>query len=132
MNSGFPKFLRDIRKFPMLTAEEENKLALDWTENKNFKSAHKPVNSHLRLVVKIAMGFRGYGLPLNELIAEGNVGMIQSLERLIQKRFQIINLCYVVDKSLNTRIYFAFMVYGKNRYNCCTKKTFLQSQIAKR
>ena len=78
---GLSKFLRDIRKFPMLTAEEENKLAVDWVKNKNSKSAHKLVNSHLRLVVKIAMGFRGYGLPLNELIAEGNVGMIQSLER---------------------------------------------------
>ena len=55
---GLSKFLRDIRKFPMLTAEEENRLAVDWTKNKNFKSAHKLVNSHLRLVVKIAMGFR--------------------------------------------------------------------------
>ena len=56
-------------------------MANDWVKNRNFEAAHKLVNSHLRLVVKIAMGFRGYGLPLNELIAEGNVGMIQSLER---------------------------------------------------
>ena len=70
----------------MLTAEEENRLAVDWSENKNVSSAHKLVNSHLRLVVKIAMGFRGYGLPLNELIAEGNVGMIQSLERFDPKK----------------------------------------------
>ena len=83
---GLSKFLRDIRKFPMLTAEEENRLAVDWSENKNVSSAHKLVNSHLRLVVKIAMGFRGYGLPLNELIAEGNVGMIQSLERFDPKK----------------------------------------------
>tara|TARA_B100001057_G_scaffold99527_1_gene96345 strand:+ start:41 stop:934 length:894 start_codon:yes stop_codon:yes gene_type:complete len=79
--NGLSKFLRDIRKFPMLTAKEENSLALDWVNNKNFKAAHKLVNAHLRLVVKISMGFRGYGLPLNELISEGNVGMIQSLER---------------------------------------------------
>lgn len=79
--NGVSKFLRDIRKFPLLTYKEENELANDWVENRNFKAAHKLVNSHLRLVVKIAMGFRGYGLPLNELIAEGNVGMIQSLER---------------------------------------------------
>ena len=83
---GLSKFLRDIRKFPMLTAKEEHSLALDWVNNKNFKSAHKLVNCHLRLVVKIAMGFRGYGLPLNELIAEGNVGMIQSLERFDPKK----------------------------------------------
>ena len=129
---GLSKFLRDIRKFPMLTAEEENKLALDWVKNKNFKSAHKLVNSHLRLVVKIAMGFRGYGLPLNELIAEGNVGMIQSLERFDpEKGAQIINICHVVDKSFNTRIYFAFMVYGKNRYNRCTEKTFFNLRSLK-
>ncbi len=79
--NGVSKFLRDIRKFPLLTQKEESELAHDWVENRNFKAAHKLVNSHLRLVVKIAMGFRGYGLPLNELIAEGNVGMIQSLER---------------------------------------------------
>lgn len=79
--NGVSKFLRDIRKFPLLTSKEENELANDWVKNRNFEAAHKLVNSHLRLVVKIAMGFRGYGLPLNELIAEGNVGMIQSLER---------------------------------------------------
>ena len=79
--NGLSKFLREIRKFPMLTLKEEVSLAEDWVKNRNSKSAHKLVNSHLRLVVKIAMGFRGYGLPLNELISEGNVGMIQSLER---------------------------------------------------
>lgn len=79
--NGLSKFLRDIRKFPILSHEEENSLARDWTETRNSESAHKLVNSHLRLVVKIAMGFRGYGIPLNELISEGNVGMIQSLER---------------------------------------------------
>ena len=79
--NGLSKFLREIRKFPVLTFDEENKLANDWVKHKNPKSAHKLVNSHLRLVVKIAMGFRGYGIPLNELVSEGNVGMIQSLER---------------------------------------------------
>lgn len=79
--NGLSKFLREIRKFPMLTLKEEVSLAEDWVKNRNSESAHKLVNSHLRLVVKIAMGFRGYGLPLNELISEGNVGMIQSLER---------------------------------------------------
>ncbi len=79
--NGLSKFLREIRKFPVLTFAEENKLANDWVKHKNPESAHKLVNSHLRLVVKIAMGFRGYGIPLNELVSEGNVGMIQSLER---------------------------------------------------
>ena len=79
--NGLSKFLREIRKFPMLSVDEENRLANDWVSNRNSESAHKLVNSHLRLVVKIAMGYRGYGIPLNELVSEGNVGMIQSLER---------------------------------------------------
>ena len=79
--NGLSLFLREIRKFPILSFEEENRLAKDLVSNRNSESAHKLVNSHLRLVVKIAMGFRGYGLSLNELISEGNVGMIQSLER---------------------------------------------------
>ena len=79
--NGLSKFLREIRKFPILTLDEEVKLANDWVDNRDSNAAHQLVNSHLRLVVKIAMGFRGYGIPLNELISEGNVGMIQSLER---------------------------------------------------
>ena len=79
--NGLSKFLREIRKFPILTFKDEVKLANDWVNNRDTEAAHKLVNSHLRLVVKIAMGYRGYGLALNELISEGNVGMIQSLER---------------------------------------------------
>ena len=79
--NGLSKFLQQIRKFPLLTFKEESALANDWVKNRNSDSAHTLVNSHLRLVVKIAMGYRGYGLPLAELISEGNVGMIQSLER---------------------------------------------------
>ena len=79
--NGLSKFLREIRKFPILTLEDEVKLANDWVKNRDSNAAHRLVNSHLRLVVKIAMGYRGYGIALNELISEGNVGMIQSLER---------------------------------------------------
>ena len=79
--NGLSKFLSEIRKFPILSSDEEMSLANKWVKYKDTNSAHKLVNSHLRLVVKIAMGFRGYGIPLNELISEGNVGMIQSLER---------------------------------------------------
>ncbi len=79
--NGLSKFLREIRKFPILSFNDEVKLANDWVKNRNTDAAHQLVNSHLRLVVKIAMGYRGYGIALNELISEGNVGMIQSLER---------------------------------------------------
>ncbi|MDA5193002.1 RNA polymerase sigma factor RpoH [Alphaproteobacteria bacterium LMG 31809] len=70
-----------MRKFPMLAAEEEFMLAKAWREHGNTESAHKLVTSHLRLVAKIAMGYRGYGLPVGELIAEGNLGMMQAVKR---------------------------------------------------
>jgi len=74
-------YLQQIRKFPMLTQNEEFMLAKAWREKGKVESAHKLVTSHLRLVAKIAMGYRGYGLPLSELISEGNVGMMQAVKR---------------------------------------------------
>ncbi len=74
-------YLRDIRKFPILDADEEFMLAKRWTEHGDLEAAHKLVTSHLRLVAKIAMGYRGYGLPLADLIAEGNIGMMQAVKR---------------------------------------------------
>ena len=78
---GLTAYLSQIKKFPMLDAEEEYMLAKNWKKTGNLKSAEKLVTSHLRLVAKIAMGYKGYGLPINEMISEGNVGMIQSLKR---------------------------------------------------
>ncbi|WP_174242050.1 RNA polymerase sigma factor RpoH [Teichococcus oryzae] len=75
------RYLQEIRKFPMLSPEEEFRLAKDWKDNGNQQAAHKLVTSHLRLVAKIAMGYRGYGLPVGELISEGNVGMMQAVRR---------------------------------------------------
>ena len=80
-SNDITKYFADIRKFPLLTKEEESQLAKKWIKENCLDAAHTLVNSHLRLVVKIAMKFRGYGLPLNELISEGNIGMIQSLKR---------------------------------------------------
>ena len=74
-------YLTQIKKFPMLDAEEEYMLAKNWRENGNLQSAHKLVTSHLRLVAKIAMGYRGYGLPVNELISEGNIGLMQAVKK---------------------------------------------------
>src|ERR1700742_525742 len=74
-------YLREIRKFPLLEANEEYMLAKSWKEHGELDAAHKLVTSHLRLVAKIAMGYRGYGLPLADLIAEGNVGMMQAVKR---------------------------------------------------
>jgi RNA polymerase sigma-32 factor len=75
------RYLQEIRKFPMLEPEEEYMLAKRWAEHEDPEAAHRLVTSHLRLVAKIAMGYRGYGLPLSELISEGNVGMMQAVKR---------------------------------------------------
>src|SRR5881296_2415606 len=79
--SGLSRYLAEIRKFPMLEPEQEYMLAKRWKEHEDPQAAHKLVTSHLRLVAKIAMGYRGYGLPLSELISEGNVGMMQAVKR---------------------------------------------------
>ena len=78
---GLSHYLREIRKFPMLEAQEEYMLAKRWREHGDSDAAHALVTSHLRLVAKIAMGNRGYGLPVSELISEGNVGMMQAVKR---------------------------------------------------
>jgi RNA polymerase sigma-32 factor len=75
------RYLQEIRKFPMLAQDEEFMLAKRWQEHQDTEAAHRLVTSHLRLVAKIAMGYRGYGLPLSELISEGNVGMMQAVKR---------------------------------------------------
>ena len=75
------RYLGEIRKFPLLEPEEEFMLAKRWREHGDSQAAHRLVTSHLRLVAKIAMGYRGYGLPLAEIISEGNVGLMQAVKR---------------------------------------------------
>jgi RNA polymerase sigma-32 factor len=80
-DGGLSRYLQEIRKFPMLEEQEEYILAKRWREHEDSAAAHRLVTSHLRLVAKIAMGYRGYGLPISELIAEGNIGMMQAVKR---------------------------------------------------
>ncbi|MBB3174298.1 RNA polymerase sigma-32 factor [Endobacter medicaginis] len=80
------RYLQDIRKFPMLAPEEEFDLSRRWRDKGDTEAAHRLVTSHLRLVAKIAMGYRGYGLPLGEMISEGNVGMMQAVRRFDPER----------------------------------------------
>src|SRR5487761_792340 len=79
--SGLSRYLAEIRKFPMLEPQQEYMLAKRWREHDDREAAHQMVTSHLRLVAKIAMGYRGYGLPLSEIISEGNVGLMQAVKR---------------------------------------------------
>ena len=78
---GLSAYLDQIKKFPMLAAEEEYMLAKNWKTTGNMKAAEKLVTSHLRLVAKIAMGYKGYGLPVNEMISEGNIGLMQAVKK---------------------------------------------------
>ena len=78
---GLSKYLAEIKKFPMLSAEEEYMLAKSWRDRGDLKSAQKLITSHLRLVAKIAMGYRGYGLPVSELVSEGNIGLMKAVKK---------------------------------------------------
>ncbi len=84
--AGLNRYLSEIKKFPILTPEEEYMLAKRWTEHQDTDAAARLVNSHLRLVAKIAMGYRGYGLPLSELISEGNIGLMQGVKKFEPER----------------------------------------------
>jgi RNA polymerase sigma-32 factor len=84
--SGLQRYLQEIRKFPMLQPDEEYTLAKNWRDTEDRDAAHKLVTSHLRLVAKIAMGYRGYGLPVAEVISEGNVGLMQAVKRFEPER----------------------------------------------
>ena len=85
-DGSLTRYLQEIRRFPMLAPDEEYMLARSWQERGDTEAAHRLVTSHLRLVAKIAMGYRGYGLPVAELIAEGNVGMMQAVKRFDPER----------------------------------------------
>ena len=85
-DGNLTRYLQEIRRFPMLEQDQEYMLAKRWREHEDTDAAHRLVTSHLRLVAKIAMGYRGYGLPLSELISEGNVGMMQAVKRFDPER----------------------------------------------
>ena len=94
---GLPAYLDQIKKFPMLAAEEEYMLAKNWKATGNIKSAEKLVTSHLRLVAKIAMGYRGYGLPVSDMVAEGNIGLMQAVKKFNpEKGFKLANADMVI------------------------------------
>ncbi|MGN6489201.1 MAG: sigma-70 factor domain-containing protein, partial [Devosia sp.] len=78
---GLSRYLQEIRKFPMLEPDEEYMLAKRYKEHEDPGAAHRLITSHLRLVAKIAMGYRGYGLPISEVISEGNVGLMHAVKR---------------------------------------------------
>jgi RNA polymerase sigma-32 factor len=86
VHSGFSRYLRRIRRFPMLEPQEEYTLAKRWREQGDSDAAHRLISSHLRLVASIAMGYRGYGLPIGEVVSEGNLGLLQAVKRFEPER----------------------------------------------
>ena len=86
LEGSLNNYLAQIKKFPILSADEEYMLANNWRERGDLESAHKLITSHLRLVAKIAMGYRGYGLPVSELVSEGNIGLMQAVKKFDPER----------------------------------------------
>ena len=121
------RYLQEIRKFPMLSPEEELALSKRWRDHEDMEAAHKLVTSHLRLVAKIAMGYRGYGLPVGELISEGNVGMMQAVKRFDPgPRVPPCHLCHVVDPRRDPGIHPAQLVAGENGHHRGAEEAVLQ------
>ena len=111
--SGVTRYLEEIRRFPMLEPHEEYMLAKRWREHGDRDAAHRLVTSHLRLVAKIAMGYRGYGLPISEVISEGNVGLMQAIKRFEpDKGFRLATYAHMVDQGGDPGIHPALVVHG--------------------
>ena len=130
---GLSAYLVQIKKFPMLAAEEEYMLAKNWKTTGNIKSAEKLVTSHLRLVAKIAMGYRGYGLPVSEMISEGNVGLMQAVKKFKpEKGFRLATYAmWWIKASIQEYIMRSWSLV-KNWNYYCTKKIIFQSQKNKK
>ena len=121
------RYLQEIRQFPMLEPQEEYMLAKRWREHGDRDAAHKLVTSHLRLVAKIAMGYRGYGLPISELISEGNVGMMQAVKRFEpEQRLPPRHLRHVVDQGRDPGIHPALVVAGEDGHHRHAEEAVLQ------
>ena len=121
------RYLQEIRKFPMLSPEEELSLSKRWRDHQDMEAAHKLVTSHLRLVAKIAMGYRGYGLPVGELISEGNVGMMQAVKRFDPDRgFRLATYAMWWITRGDPGIHPALLVAGEDGHHRGAEEAVLQ------
>ncbi len=121
------RYLAEIKKFPVLTAEQEYMLAKRYAEHEDPEAAAQLVTSHLRLVSKIAHGYRGYGLPLSDLISEGNVGLMQGRQEIrTRSRLPPRDLCDVVDQGLDPGIHPAQLEPGQDRHHRRAEEAVLQ------
>ena len=132
LEGSLSRYLSQIKKFPMLSAEEEYMLAKNWRDRGDLKSAHKLVTSHLRLVAKIAMGYRGYGLPVSELVSEGNIGLMQAVKKFEPERgFRLATYAmWWIKASIQEYVLRSWSLV--NRYYGSSKKTFFQFKKIKK
>jgi RNA polymerase sigma-32 factor len=131
--AGLNRYLEEIRRFPMLGRREEFMLATCWREQGDREAVHRLVTSHLRLVIKIAMGYRAYGLPITEVISEGNIGLIKAVKHFEpEKRLPPVHLCHVVDQGADSGIRPALVVAGKIVTTANQNKLFFNLRKARR
>ena len=111
--TGLARYLFQIRRFPMLEPQEEYILGKRWREHADSEAAQKLITSHLRLVAKMAMGYRGYGLPISELVSEGNLGLMQAVKRFDPERgFRLSTYAMWWIRASNSRICLTLLVAG--------------------
>ncbi len=123
-------YLSDIRRFEMLERDQEFALAKRWREHGDRDAANQLVTSHLRLAAKVATSYRGYGLPISEVISEGNVGLMQALNRFDpEKRLSLRHLRDLVDQGFDTGLRSAFVVACENRHYRKPEEAFLQAAL---
>ena len=125
--SGLSRYLAEIKRFPMLEPQEEYMLAKRWREHDDREAAHKLVTSHLRLVAKIAMGYRGYGLPIGEVISEGNVGLMQAVRRFEpDKGFKLATYAMWWIRASISRVHSSLVVPGEDGHHGEPEEAFFQ------
>ena len=124
---GLNRYMQEIRKFPMLEPEEEYMLAKSWVEKQDTAAAHKMVTSHLRLAAKIAMGYRGYGLPQAEVVSEANVGLMQAVKRFDpEKGFRSVTYAMWWIRAAIQEYILRSLVVGETRHDVGPEKAVLQ------
>ena len=123
---GLARYLNELRQLPMLEPQEGYLLAKRWREHGDREAAHRLVTSHLRLVVKIAIGYRGYGLPISEMISEGNIGLIQAVNRFEpEKGFRLATYAVWWIRGFDPGIHFALLVAGEDGHHRETDEVVL-------
>lgn len=124
--NGIYAYLEQIKRFPVLTEDEEKKLITDFQTKGDLLAAQKLITSHLRLAAKIALTYRRYGLPMSDVISEANLGLMQAVKKFdMDKKVRLATYAIWWIKSCGQRLHPAFLVFGQNRHGCGAEKTVL-------